>query len=119
MFRSRFECKFSITLLPFKLSFGVTRNAYLPGIEARFTQGKRPGRVYGDSVGGSSKWTVLIGRTGFGTMSSVPDPTLSVLTLLPGVVCAVRRPTDDGERGRAVQVDCFKTRVESAYGFSA
>jgi len=27
---------------------------------------------------GLSKWTVLIGRTGFDTISSIPDPTLSL-----------------------------------------
>ena len=28
---------------------------------------------------GFSKWTVLIGRTGFGTISSISDPTLSLI----------------------------------------
>ena len=51
----------------FKLSVGVTRNAYLLEIEGLFTQGSRPGRTFGESVGGFSKWTVLIGRTGFDT----------------------------------------------------
>ena len=28
---------------------------------------------------GFSKWAVVIGRTGFGTISSIPDPTLSLM----------------------------------------
>jgi len=31
-----------------------------------------------------SKWTVLIGRAGFNTIPSLPDPTLSLLTLVQG-----------------------------------
>jgi len=35
---------------------------------------------------GFSKWTVLIGRTGFGTIPSIPDPTLSLMRLYCVVV---------------------------------
>ena len=31
---------------------------------------------------GFYKWTVLIGRTGFDAISSIPDPTLSLMTTL-------------------------------------
>jgi len=41
-----------ITTTPVKLSVGVTRYADLLGIEGLFTQGSRPGRTFGESVGG-------------------------------------------------------------------
>ena len=31
---------------------------------------------------GFSKWTVLIGRTGFDAISSIPDPTLSLRSVM-------------------------------------
>ena len=68
----------SLITTELKLSVGVTGHAYLLEIEGLFTQGSRPGRTFGDSVGGSSKWTVLIGRTGFDTIPSIPEPTLSL-----------------------------------------
>ena len=40
----------------------------------------RVGQSASRSVG-FSKWTVLIGRTGFDTISSIPDPTLSLSRL--------------------------------------
>ena len=45
-----------------KLSVGVTGHAYLLEIEGLFTQGSRPGRTFGESVGGilemdSSDWS--------------------------------------------------------------
>ena len=48
--------------LLFKLSVGVTYHAYLLDIEGLFTQGSRPGRTVGESVGGilemdSSDWS--------------------------------------------------------------
>ena len=52
--------------------------ADLLGIEGLFTQGSRPDRTVGESAGGFSKWTALIGRIEFGTMPSVPDPTLRI-----------------------------------------
>jgi len=53
-------------------------NAYLLDIEGLFTHESRPGRTVGESVGEISKWTVLIGRTGFDAICSIPDPTLSL-----------------------------------------
>ena len=38
-----------------KLSVGVTRDAYLLEIEGLFTQGSRPGRTFGESVGAISE----------------------------------------------------------------
>jgi len=38
--------------VPFKLNVGVTGHAYLLEIEGLFTQGSRPGRTFGESVGG-------------------------------------------------------------------
>jgi hypothetical protein len=56
----------------------VTRHPYLLETEGRFTRGSRPGRTFGESVGGILKWTALIGRTEFDTIPSIPDPTLSL-----------------------------------------
>jgi hypothetical protein len=61
-----------------KLSVGVTMTGH-PEIlqtEGQFTQGSSSGRTLGESVSGMFEKTVLIGRTGFDTMLSVPDPTL-------------------------------------------
>ena len=38
--------------MPLKLSVGVTYHADLPEIKGLFTQGSRPGRTVGESVGG-------------------------------------------------------------------
>jgi len=62
-----------------KLSVGVTRNADLLEIEGLCTRGSRPGRTFGESVGGifemgSSDW--------FDTTTSIPDPTLSLTECL-------------------------------------
>ena len=67
-----------VNVYAFKLSVGVTRYADLIGIEGLFTQGSQPRQTFGESVDGFSKWTVLIGRTGFDTIPSIPDPTLSL-----------------------------------------
>jgi hypothetical protein len=67
----------ALPLVCLKLSVGVKCHPYLFEIEGQFTQGWRPGRTLGESVGGISKWTVLIGRTGFNTIASLPDPTLN------------------------------------------
>jgi hypothetical protein len=51
--------------MPFKLSVSMTAPAYLLEIEGLFTQGSRPGRTIGESVGGmmvmdSSDWSTWI-----------------------------------------------------------
>jgi hypothetical protein len=64
-----------------KLSVGVTGvsgNADILETEGLFTQGSRPGRTVCESVGGFSKWTVLIGQTGCDNIYLIPDPTLSL-----------------------------------------
>ena len=50
---------------------------------------------------GFSKWTVLIGRMGFDTIPSIPDPTLS-LNSVPGAKSRV------GGRDRTVNLDCLQ-----------
>jgi hypothetical protein len=60
-----------------KLSVGVTSHAYLLETDGLFTQGSRPGRTLGESVGGifemdSSDWS-----NGIRTIFSIPDPTLN------------------------------------------
>ena len=60
---------------------------HLLEIEGLYTQGSRPGRTVSESGGGISKWTALIGRTGFHTTSSIPDATLITLKL---VMCSAR-----------------------------
>ena len=52
----------SVGAFHFKLSVGVTSHAYLLEIDGIFTQGSRPGRTLGESVGGmfetdSSDWS--------------------------------------------------------------
>jgi len=60
--------------MPFKLSVGVTRDAYLLEIEGLFTQGSRPGRTLGGLVGGiyemdRSDWSCGIRYQNFDTRS--------------------------------------------------
>jgi hypothetical protein len=61
-----------------KVSVGMTGHAYLFEIEGLFTRGSRSSRIVGEWSAGLSKWTVLICRIGSGTISSIPDPTLSL-----------------------------------------
>jgi len=57
-----------------KLSVGVTGHPYLLEIDGLFTQGPRPGRTFGESVGGilemdSSDWSNRIRYHTFDTRS--------------------------------------------------
>jgi hypothetical protein len=56
----------------------MTSHAYLIKTEGVLTQGWRPGRNFGESVGGIPKTKVLIGRTGLKDMSWIPDLTLTL-----------------------------------------
>jgi hypothetical protein len=61
-----------------KLSVGLTGQVYLLDIEGLYTQGSRPARTVGGSVGEILEWTVLIGRTGFNTRASIQYAILSL-----------------------------------------
>jgi hypothetical protein len=63
-----------------KFSVGGTCSSDLnetDGLSRLSTQGLRPSRTVGESVGVIFERTLLIGGTGFDTMYSIPDPTLS------------------------------------------
>jgi hypothetical protein len=66
---------------------GVLNSVSAPRVTLRSSKSKVYLLKDRDAVGlsasrsvGFSKWTVLIGRTGFDTTSSIPDPTLSLIT---------------------------------------
>ena len=69
-----------LTIVPFFSlnSVGVTCHAYLLETEGLFTEGSRPVGLSASLSVRISKWTVLIARTGLGTISLIPDPTLSL-----------------------------------------
>jgi hypothetical protein len=68
---------FSTLVVSLELSVGVTRHAEILETEGLSTEESQPGRTFGERSGGFSKWRVMIGRAGFVTISSIPDPTLS------------------------------------------
>jgi hypothetical protein len=58
-----------------------------------------PVELSGSSLVGVPKWTVLIGRTGFDTMYSIPDPTLGLN--IAGFTHTCRQTRDRGRCLRA------------------
>jgi len=64
-----------------------------------------------------SKWTVLIGRTGFDTMASIPDPTLNV-TFSAGALYADRLGGSNGDgawRGMVTIVELIDPRLAHTF----
>ena len=76
-----------------KLSVGVSGNPYLLEIDGLFTQGWRPGRTVGDSVGGifeadSSDWSNGIRYHIFGTR---PDTETTIKIILNNIAHSASR----------------------------
>jgi hypothetical protein len=67
-------------LSTFKLSVGRACPVHLLDIEGLLTEGWRAGRTFGDAVGGILEMDNSDGSR-FGTIPSIPDPTLSLRTV--------------------------------------
>ena len=88
----------SIQALIFELSVDRTGPFYDLEFEGLFTQGSRPGRTFGESVGGilimdSSDWS-----NEFDTISSIPYPTLSSIIVVPPCDAYERTPAAPARR---------------------
>ena len=62
----------------FKLSVGVTCHPYLLDSRVYLLKDGNPVGLSASRSVRFSEWTVLIGRTGFGTIPSISDPTMSL-----------------------------------------